>query len=97
MVTPTVIQEFLMGVKTVSDFREYNIHFSRLNLCNDDWQYTSIMAARLYFDLRKKGITIRKSTDCLIAQVAIQNDVLLVHSDSDFELIAKGSELKTFS
>lgn len=96
MVTPTVIQEFLMGVKTVNGFREYNIHFSRLNLCNDDWQYTSVMAARLYFDFRKKGITIRKSTDCLIAQIAIQNDVLLVHNDSDFELIAKGSELRIF-
>jgi predicted nucleic acid-binding protein len=94
--TPTILQEFLMGLRTEKDVFKYQSQFSYLNLFKPDWEKTSISAAKLYFDLRKKGVTIRKSTDCLIAQVAIENDVLLVHNDSDFELIAQNSPLRTF-
>lgn len=94
--TPTVLQEFLMGLRTEKDVFKYQSQFSYLNLFKPDWEKTSISAAKLYFDLRKKGVTIRKSTDCLIAQIAIENDVLLVHNDTDFELIAQNSPLRTF-
>ncbi|MCP9765997.1 type II toxin-antitoxin system VapC family toxin [Lacihabitans soyangensis] len=93
---PPVIQEFLMGVKTVKEFEFYNLHFSRFMIPEMDWTAISISAAKLYFDLKKKGITIRKSNDCLIAQIAIESNATLVHNDSDFELITTGSELKTF-
>ena len=94
--TPTILQEFLMGLRTEKDIFKYQSQFSYLNLLKPDWEKTSISAAKLYFDLRKKGVTIRKSTDCLIAQVAIENNVLLVHNDTDFELIAQNSSLRTF-
>ena len=95
-ITPTIIQEFLMGLRYETDFVKYQNQFKYLNLFKSDWETTSIAAAKLYFDLRKKGVTIRKSTDCLIAQIAIENNVLLVHLDSDFELIAQNSTLRTF-
>ena len=95
-ITPTIIQEFLMGLRHETDFIKYQYQFQQLNSFKSDWEKTSIAAAKLYFDLRKKGITIRKSTDCLIAQIAIENDVLLVHIDADFELIANNSSLRTF-
>jgi predicted nucleic acid-binding protein len=95
-ITPTIIQEFLMGLKHETDFIKYQYQFQQLNSFKPDWEKTSIDAAKQYFDLKKKGVTIRKSTDCLIAQIAIENDVLLVHIDSDFELIAKNSTLRTF-
>ena len=94
--TPTILQEFLMGLRQESDFVKYKFQLQSLNSFKSDWEKTSIAAAKLYFELRKKGVTIRKSTDCLIAQVAIENDVLLVHLDSDFELIANNSSLRTF-
>lgn len=94
--TPTILQEFLMGLRTEKDIFKYQSQFSYLNLLKPDWEKTSISAAKLYFDLRKKGVTIRKSTDCLIAQVAIENNVLLVHNDTDFQLIAQNSSLRTF-
>ena len=95
-ITPTIIQEFLMGLRHETDFVKYQSQFKYLNSFKSDWEQTSIVAAKLYFDLTKKGVTIRKSTDCLIAQIAIENDVLLVHIDSDFELIAQNSSLRTF-
>jgi predicted nucleic acid-binding protein len=50
--------------------------------------------ARLYFDLRRAGFTIRKLFDCCIAQVAIENNLLLIHDDRDFETIAVHHPLK---
>jgi predicted nucleic acid-binding protein len=97
LVTPTIIQEFLMGLRTQKQIDFYQLHFGRLICLDHNWKETSIAAAKLYFDLRKKGITIRKSADCLSAQVAIANGVLLVHNDSDFNLIASGSALRVFA
>ena len=95
-ITPTIIQEFLMGLRFETDFVKYQFQFYYLNSFKSDWENISIAASKLYFDLRKKGITVRKSTDCLIAQIAIENNVLLVHLDSEFELIANNSSLRTF-
>ncbi len=46
-------------------------------------------AARIYFLLRKLGITVRSPIDCCIAQIAMERDALLVHDDRDFDLIGK--------
>jgi hypothetical protein len=54
-------------------------------------------AAKIYLDLRKKGNTIRSTIDCLIAQTALENDLLLLHEDSDFDLMAKVIPLKFFN
>ena len=53
-----------------------------------------VKAAELYKSLRHKGITIRKSLDFMIASVAIENDIPLIHNDKDFEAIEKHSGLK---
>ena len=94
-ITPTILQEFLMGLRYEPDFIKYKFQLQSLNAFKSDWEKTSVDAAKLYFDFRKKGITIRKSNDCLIAQIAIEHDTLLVHIDSDFDLISKNSPLRT--
>jgi predicted nucleic acid-binding protein len=45
-------------------------------------------AARIYYDLRRAGKTVRSPIDCCIAQIAIEHNVLLIHRDRDFETIA---------
>jgi predicted nucleic acid-binding protein len=94
--TPTVIQEFLMGLRTENDFMTYKRYFETLNIFELDWKTVSISSAKLFFDLRKKVVTIKKSTDCLIAQIAIDKNALLVHNDSDFDFIAQNSELRVY-
>ena len=94
--TPTVIQEFLMGLRTENDFMTYKRYFETLNIFELDWKTVSISSAKLFFDLKKKVVTIKKSTDCLIAQIAIDNNTLLVHNDSDFDFIAQNSELRVY-
>lgn len=54
-----------------------------------------IRASDIYRNLRKKGITIRKPIDCMIASICIEHEVELLHGDKDFTQIAKHSKLKT--
>ena len=45
-------------------------------------------AARIYFDLRRVGRTVRSPIDCCIAQLALDHGALLLHRDRDFEAVA---------
>lgn len=46
-------------------------------------------AAQLYRRARRQGSTIRKSTDCLIAALALEHGAVLVHNDRDFLSLAQ--------
>ncbi|WP_288117824.1 PIN domain nuclease [Microcystis sp. M53598_WE2] len=50
--------------------------------------------ARIYYDLRRQGLTVRSPIDCCIAQAALENDLLLIHNDRDFETIAQVRSLQ---
>jgi predicted nucleic acid-binding protein len=43
----------------------------------------------LYFTLRRKGITPRSTIDMLIALTAIEFNLLLLHDDRDFDVMAE--------
>ena len=51
----------------------------------DTWR----AAARIYYELRRRGRTVRSVIDCCIAQLAIEHEALLLHQDHDFEAIAE--------
>lgn len=63
-----------------------------IELTSDSWQ----AAARIYYDLRRQGLTVRSPIDCCIAQAALENDLLLIHNDRDFETIAQVRSLQNF-
>jgi predicted nucleic acid-binding protein len=51
-------------------------------------------AARIYYNLRKQGLTVRSPIDCCIAQLALENRLLLIHDDRDFITISQVVPLK---
>jgi len=53
-----------------------------------------VRAADIYRKLRKQGITIRKTNDCIIAATALEHHCSLLHNDKDFAPIAKHFPLK---
>ena len=55
---------------------------------------TLIAAARIYYDLRRQGLSVRSPIDCCIAQAALENNLLLIHNDRDFETIAQVRSLQ---
>jgi len=51
-------------------------------------------AARIYYDLRRRGRTVRSPIDCCIAQLALDHDLMLLHRDRDFKTIAEVRPLR---
>jgi predicted nucleic acid-binding protein len=80
--------ELLQGAKDEREWRlldEYLAEQYYLEVNEQTWN----KAARIYFDLRRKGITVTSPIDCCIAQIALDEKALLLHRDRNFELIAK--------
>lgn len=93
---PVIAQEVLQGIKSDEQFKKVYQNLNGFTVFSlPPWE-THIGAAILYRDLRKKGITIRKPNDCIIAFLAIHFKLELVHNDSDFDLIAQNSPLKIY-
>ena len=53
--------------------------------------------ASIYRSGRRRGYTIRSTIDCLIAAIAIDNDVPVWHRDRDFTTIARYTRLRAVS
>ena len=51
-------------------------------------------ALGLFDRCRRAGATIRSSNDCLIAAIAIRNEVPVLHMDKDFDVIARYTKLQ---
>lgn len=55
-----------------------------------DWE----TAAGLFRTCRRRGETVRRMVDCLIAAVAIRADVPVLQADSDFVTLARHTPLR---
>ena len=91
---PTIVQEILQGVISDADEQIVKLYFDNLTRLIENPYILAIEAADLYRKLRKKGITIRKPNDCLIAVYAIRNNIALLQDDRNFQLIAQHTKLK---
>lgn len=93
-----ILAEILQGIKSDKDFKIAKTHlleFPIYSLKNVD---SYVQAAQIHRTCRKEGLTIRKLVDCLIAQAAIENDLVLFHNDRDFDVISQVVEgLQIFS
>lgn len=52
-------------------------------------------SARLYRTCRRKGVTIRRTLDCLIASVCVRDEAPVLHADADFDRLAAHTPLRT--
>lgn len=90
-----VLTELLQGISNKKDSRLIKSHFTSL-LYLEMEKEIYLNAADIYAMLRKKGVTIRKTIDCLIAALAISSKLPLLHNDKDFKPIAKHCGLIVF-
>lgn len=88
-----VLAEVLQGVRDDRIYKKIKSYFNNLIYLPMN-QNTFVKSADMYRNLRKKGITIRKTFDCMIAAVAIAHCVQLLHNDRDFDPIEKQCDLK---
>jgi predicted nucleic acid-binding protein len=88
-----ILTEVLQGIREDKDHAEASAAFESF-LFLPMTQRTFLKAADLYRTLRRKGVTIRNAVDCMIASVAIEHDIPLLHNDRDFDAIAAFGGLK---
>ena len=79
-----VLTEVLQGIRTDADYRRTLARFDAFLFLPMNRQIF-LKAADIYRSLRQRGVTIRKSVDCMIAAVSIQHSVALLHNDRDFD------------
>lgn len=91
-----VLQEVLQGLRDDSASEALGEGLLALPVLSDPLPIALFLsAAEIYRLGRGKGYTIRSSTDCLIAAIAIENGVPVWHKDRDFEAIARYTSLRT--
>ena len=79
-----IILEVLRGFRSDKDFKIAKDHLTSLvqyNMLNSE---LAMKATEYYRKLRKKGITVRKTADVIIATFCIENNHPLLYSDRDF-------------
>ena len=88
-----VLTEVLQGVREEKEYMKIRRYFENLVFLPMTREMF-LLSAEIYRSLRKKGITVRKPVDCMIASVAISHKVQLLHNDRDFNPIEKHCGLK---
>jgi predicted nucleic acid-binding protein len=89
--------EVLQGSRTDKDFKALKTYLETqtfYDVRNGHESYAE--AAHMFMALRRKGVTVRSTIDCLIALVAMENDLFLLHNDEDFARISDHFPLKTW-
>ena len=88
--TQMIYLEVLQGVSSARQFAAtQRVLGAQTVLQPLDVLETFEAAAQLYHRARQRGLTIRKSTDCLIAAIAREQSAILVHNDRDFFALAQ--------
>ncbi|MBM4383884.1 MAG: PIN domain-containing protein [Deltaproteobacteria bacterium] len=90
-----VIQEVLQGFRDERAFRTARESMLALPCIESPVRESVVLeAVGLYRSARRSGLTIRSSTDCLIAACAIRHDLEVLHRDRDFSAIAQVAPLR---
>jgi hypothetical protein len=89
-ITDLIFMEILQGAKSQAGFEKLQRYFSTQQFYRfEDPQSSYEAAALMFFNCRRRGITVRSSIDCLIAQCALENELILLHHDRDFQQLEK--------
>jgi len=94
LVGDLILAEVLQGFRDDSDFEEARRALSKyiqVEMVNPE---LALQSARNYRLLRRKGITVRKTIDSLIATYCIENEHDLLHNDNDFDGYEKHLRLR---
>ncbi len=92
-----IFQEVLQGAKSEREYDALKRYLSSQRFYHPIDPIDSFAAAaRIYFDCRRSGLTIRSTIDCVIAQTAIEHNLLLLHDDRDYEAIGSVVPLKFY-
>lgn len=79
-----ILAEILQGFRKDADFNKAKEVLDYLQCYSISNKKIAIKSAENFRTLRKKGVTVRKTTDMLIGTFCIENSIPLLHNDKDF-------------
>ncbi len=85
LVGDIILAEVLQGFRRDADFEAARQALSRFPQVTMLDPALAVRSAQNYRELRKRGITVRKTIDTMIATRCIESGYDLLHSDRDFE------------
>ncbi len=92
-----VLTEVLQGFRSDKEFQKAKTILLSFPCFDIGGKEIAIQSAKNYRFLRKKGITVRKTIDTMIATFCIQNKFTLLHNDRDFDPFNKFLKLKVYN
>jgi len=94
--TDVIYGELLQGVRTTRDARLLETHLRAFPILRLKGLDDFALAAELYRTARGRGLTIRKTLDCLIAAPCVRTGAPLMHADADFDRLASCTKLRIY-
>jgi predicted nucleic acid-binding protein len=85
--------ELLAGCRDERDWDVLHAYLEAqdyVELAAESWP----QATRMLLDLRRRRKRVASAITCCVAQLALENDLLLLHRDADFEAIAEVRNLR---
>ena len=92
--TDLILCEILQGVHHEASYLLFRQDLLRLQVYETGGSELGLAAADYYRTLRKKGITVRSTIDCITATFCIRERYPLLHNDRDFDPFEKHLGLK---
>jgi|SRR5215469_5059377 predicted nucleic acid-binding protein len=83
--TDLILCETLQGISDEKSFTRVLTELRKFELFETGGSDLAIQAARNFRHLRRRGRTVRKTIDCLIATFCLQHGHSLLHRDRDFD------------
>jgi predicted nucleic acid-binding protein len=90
-----ILAEVLQGFRSDTDYKAAKNVLTSLTVHNLLGKDLAIKSANNFRKLRKKGITIRKTADVIIATYCIENKIPLLFTDKDFVPFVDNLRLKS--
>ncbi len=83
--TDLILSEVLQGVRGEKMFTEISRQLTKFSIFSTGGPELAIASARNFRSLRARGVTVRKTIDCVIATHCIRQGHTLLHRDRDFD------------
>ena len=84
-ISSLILCEILQGFRDHQDARKTRERLLKFPVFETGSTRLALQSAENYRALRRKGVTIRSTIDCIIATFCIEHGHRLLHKDSDFD------------
>jgi predicted nucleic acid-binding protein len=84
-----VLAELMQGFASEDDASQVRRSLEPLPFAEMVGKENALAAAANFRELRRRGVTVRKTIDVLIGTFCLENDLELLHADRDFDAMAE--------